>query len=304
VSSSNIILIQLLISYRAFSLWKEPLVVPVYFSAFSALILVLQVLWRTEFIQKLVCRIRRSDVDPTVKLDQDNVPTPPEDVGFFVELKHRIKQHGGVFPFSIKITRVLCCVVLLAISTVAFIQDEEVSDDDTRSFKGGFGKPPRGRKHRHSRERLREYFRHEEWIEVAMCVFYVRQQSAFWYMQSIVHWYHPLYDLLLDVCVASCVPVSHHGPPDAGQSDDTPLDPSVCNVLYIWVSGSVASCHIHIVPCGCSWWMAYLVSHHSHRCRVGFTSSHHTEGVRSYRSFGMLMSLASLSFCSLPYYRM
>ena len=182
-------------------------------------------------MNKLTSRRQRSDTDPTAKVDQDDVPTPPEDVGFFVGIRQRVKQHGGAFPFSIEVTRVLCCVSLLVISTVAFVQYEEEESDGgalLASFKSGHGKHPRGKKHRNGRETQREHFRREEWIEVAMCAFYVRQ-SRFWY--AVAHLYHPLSVR----CMPRFLHFSHHGPSDAGQSYDTPLDSSVCNVLYLWI---------------------------------------------------------------------
>ncbi|KAF9516655.1 hypothetical protein BS47DRAFT_1371638 [Hydnum rufescens UP504] len=156
-------------------LWREPLFVPVYFSALSALVLVLRLLSRVECIRNVVNRIRCSDTDPNVKDDRYNLPTSPEDVGFFVELKQRMKQHGGIFPFSLKIARVLCCVALLAISIVAFLRDE-AEEIDGRALIAPLRKGWRGhrkKKHPHDSERQREYFRHEEWIEVAMCAFYM-----------------------------------------------------------------------------------------------------------------------------------
>lgn len=151
-------------------LWREQLVIPAYLAAVSALILVIQWLKSTKTVRNFLFKLHiSSSAEAGPKVDSTNAPSPPQYTGLFAEAQQKIKQQG-VAAFVLKIVRILACLALLAITIVAFVQDDE--ELEGKSFievlKGGWGN-----KHKRKKQRRRDYIHHEEWIEVTLVAFYV-----------------------------------------------------------------------------------------------------------------------------------
>lgn len=165
-----------------YSLWREPLVIPVYLAAASALLLVCQVAWRTKRVQRLVTRFgsfTQSHSKYDVQRPNDPIVIDDLHAGFWSEASQRIRQQG-VLPFTLRIVQFSACVALVFITIIAFVSYEEESE----SGHGGTGlylalKPGR-RKLRKERKR-QEAIHHAEWIEVALCAFYVRYEHLIAY---------------------------------------------------------------------------------------------------------------------------
>lgn len=214
------------------SLWKEPLFIPIYLSAFSAFVLVVQLILRTKRVQRLLNRFRPSKIDTTVSDDRYNTPSPPQYTGLIAETKQRIKQQGGLTAFVLKVARVLACLALLAISIVAFVQYEGQTEEDSllANLKKGWGKHGK-KKHHKDQERRREYIHHAEWIEVAQCAFYVSDDYL------LNNWRNPhVWNSFPDIYVTTCAVVSHPWPSNAGKGDIPPSYPLVRRFLHICVS--------------------------------------------------------------------
>jgi len=91
-----------------------------------------------------------------------------QDADFFSEIKATIRAHGVVI-FALRCLRLASCLALVTITAVAFIQKEE-SEEAVNSLSNPFKK---GTKDGKKRRRRAQALRHEEWIEVIQCAFYV-----------------------------------------------------------------------------------------------------------------------------------
>jgi len=148
------------------SLWREPLVIPAYFAVLSSFIIVVGIIWHSY-----------GGIWPGSKADRANGAAKPaeqptiasiQDADFFSEIKATIRAHGVVI-FALRCLRLASCLALVAITAVAFIQKEE-SEEAINALANPYKK---GMKDGKKRRRRAQALRHEEWIEVVQCAFYV-----------------------------------------------------------------------------------------------------------------------------------
>lgn len=154
------------------SLWREPLVLPAYFAAFSAIAIVLSIIWRsTRKIRSRIWSSSRSDDTDAAKVNsQLPVATDVyEHDGFFSEIKATIKAHG-IAVFLFRCLKLASCIALVALTVVAFIRKEE-SEEAEKSTIDILKKGMKGGK---KRRRRAQALHHAEWIEMIQCATYVR----------------------------------------------------------------------------------------------------------------------------------
>ncbi|SRR5258708_5225777 len=157
------------------SLWREALVIPAYLAVVSAFLLTFQISWRTKRVQRLVARFRslpQSQPKYEVRRSNDHLINDGFNAGFWAEASQSIK-HQGVLPFTLKIMRFAVCIALVVITILAFVLYEEGIDYGRTgllsALKASWGK--------HKKERKRqEAIHHAEWVEMALCAFYVRYE--------------------------------------------------------------------------------------------------------------------------------
>jgi hypothetical protein len=93
--------------------------------------------------------------------------------GFWSDARAHVKACGGPVVFTFKILRLLGCLALLSITIAVFIVTEEANTsglDWLGDLKKGHHSKKRGGKKRNP---ANEWFSQAEWIQLALCVFYV-----------------------------------------------------------------------------------------------------------------------------------
>lgn len=161
-----------LISFPFFcSLWREPLVLPAYFAAFSSFAIIISIIWRsTRKIRSRIWPSSRSEDTDAAKVNSQ-LPTAAdvyEHDGFFSEIKATIKAHG-IAVFLFRCLKLASCIALVALTVVAFIRKEE-SEDTEKSSIDMLKKGTKGGK---KRRRRAQALHHAEWIEMIQCATYV-----------------------------------------------------------------------------------------------------------------------------------
>lgn len=144
------------------------MVFPSYFAALSALILLVEIAWRSSYGRRLRERVRPSkSQDPKASATAE--PRSSTDrSGLLSDLRDTIKSHG-LWIFVLRCVRLASCLALVVISGIAFVFREEAEASGGFSvfkFKGG----KKQRKH----DRARDALQRAEWIELIQVAFYVR----------------------------------------------------------------------------------------------------------------------------------
>lgn len=159
---------------RTLSLWRNTLLLPVYFTAFSVIILLLQAIFSLKIVRSLAGRLFSSSYE--LIQDEDDVTplaAPPTGRnGIFSDLKAHIKASGGATVFTYKAVRLLGCLSLLAFTiATAVILEEQSSASHFSSF---LKKKKHGGKHEN---RDGYTFSTAEWLQVGLCLVYVGSLS-------------------------------------------------------------------------------------------------------------------------------
>jgi hypothetical protein len=132
---------------------------------------VIGIAWRSsvELRSRIWPNSEANSANGAPKPDEYSIVTPYHDAGFFSEIKATIKAHGVVL-FALRCLRLASCLALVAITIIAFTQKEESEKaiNSLVSFKEG----------RKKRRRRAQALRHEEWIEIIQCAFYVSANNA------------------------------------------------------------------------------------------------------------------------------
>jgi hypothetical protein len=152
----------LIILLQRASLWSSTLMLPVYLACISLVIALLHVIVLATPLKKIL--LPHSASSRTVLHSEPN-----PDTGFLGSIKVNIKSNGGLTIWLYKVLRLLGCLALLGVSIAAAV----LASDDTLHTNGKhWGKHGR-RRHRHKHK-----FSAYEYIQIALCAFYVRTPSS------------------------------------------------------------------------------------------------------------------------------
>lgn len=135
--------------------------IPAYFAAASAFLLLLHLIMLSKPVKKLWSYFlpHKTEEEPTVIFDE-----PITADGFFSEARVFISQHGGWVIFAYKFARFIGCLTFLGLSLATFILDER-GEHVTGANKLSKGK--------HRRPRPSDGyipFSPAEWLQFAMCM--------------------------------------------------------------------------------------------------------------------------------------
>lgn len=146
------------------TLWKNELLFPAYLAVFSATALILRGILSLKSVQGLISRRR---VDEEEEEDVTVEPTVSPHTGIISDVKTHIESMGGPTIFAYKVLRLVGCLVLVVLTIVTLVIDEE-----EREKSDGFGvarKKHKGRK----KKKSKSGFTDAEWLQVALCLTYV-----------------------------------------------------------------------------------------------------------------------------------
>ncbi|KAG2160129.1 uncharacterized protein EDB93DRAFT_1113551 [Suillus bovinus] len=143
------------------AVWSSTLMIPAYFAAASALLLLLHLMMLSKPVQKLWSYFLppKTEEEPSVFFDEPTIAD-----GFFSEAKVFISQHGGWVIFAHKFARFIGCLAFLGLSLASFILEER-EEHTTGANKLSKGK--------HRRPRPSDGyipFSRAEWLQFAMCM--------------------------------------------------------------------------------------------------------------------------------------
>ncbi|KAF9066068.1 hypothetical protein BDP27DRAFT_1424214 [Rhodocollybia butyracea] len=146
-------------THRVFT---SPLIIPLYFSAASILVLLLHVIGSFKTTQKLLRRPVTITEEPIAR---------PQSESILQDIKGHIRAHGGFRMYAYMITRLIGTLALLGLSISTLLLDElervgsqELSvEDDVVNELGKWGKKHPKKKHGYR-------FSRHEWLEAAMCL--------------------------------------------------------------------------------------------------------------------------------------
>ncbi|KAG2123601.1 hypothetical protein DEU56DRAFT_829341 [Suillus clintonianus] len=143
------------------TVWHSTLMIPAYFAAASALLLLLHLITLSKPVKKLWSRFLppKAEEEPSAFFDEPTIAD-----GFFSEAKVFISQHGGWVIFAYKFARFIGCLAFLGLSLATFILDEreEHANGANKLSKGKHRKP------RHSDGYIP--FSRAEWLQFALCM--------------------------------------------------------------------------------------------------------------------------------------
>lgn len=146
------------------------MLIPGYFAAFSAFLLVAHLIIASKPVQQLLGRIFSSkggDPDPSDAPPVEPSPEPPH-AGIVSEVKAHIKSLGGSTIFLYKIVRLVGCLALVGLTIATVVRDEKgtAKADAIDVLKKHWGK-----KGKHARRN--DGFTDREWLQVTLCLTYV-----------------------------------------------------------------------------------------------------------------------------------
>ncbi|KAF8319735.1 hypothetical protein DL93DRAFT_2124628 [Clavulina sp. PMI_390] len=149
-------------------LWRESLVIPAYFAALSALVLILSLVWHAT-------RHLRARLFPKAAAASESVsetPTPShasirEREGIIAEIKSTIKSHG-ILAFVLRCLRLASTLALVALTIVAFIYKEEAESENPPSYDDVMAFLKGGKKRRRQAQALHR----AEWMEIIQLATY------------------------------------------------------------------------------------------------------------------------------------
>ena len=150
--------------------WRSELVFPIYFAAFSALVLVSYGVLQLRSVRKFISRL---SAQVAVEDEEDGLTEPeaPQHTGIFSDIKLHANKMGGVTIFTYKLLRLFGCLILVGLTIVTLIVDEQeratglIEVWKKRSKKGQW-KSSSG-------------FTKAEWQQVALGLFYVRYRNEY-----------------------------------------------------------------------------------------------------------------------------
>lgn len=145
-------------SYRV---WYSTLMIPAYFAAASALLLLLHLIMLSKPVKKLWSRFLppKTEEEPSLFFDEPTIAD-----GFFSEAKVFISQHGGWVIFAYKFARFIGCLAFLGLSLATLILDER---DENAT---GTNKLSKGKHRRHHPSDGYVPFSRTEWLQFALCM--------------------------------------------------------------------------------------------------------------------------------------
>ncbi|KAG8949510.1 hypothetical protein FRC00_008086, partial [Tulasnella sp. 408] len=156
-------------------LLRDTALIPVCASAISFGLLVIYLITRIARVRLLITCLSASSDEPigTSRRDAGFTTVPP--LTFRDELKEHIVSHGGIVVYLHNALRLAICLSLLGISTYAAIvaprpKPKPSSLDTVTLAEGSDAEAQRG-KHRKHKKGV-PGFSHQEWVEIAQCVFY------------------------------------------------------------------------------------------------------------------------------------
>ncbi|KAG9043232.1 hypothetical protein FS837_009847, partial [Tulasnella sp. UAMH 9824] len=165
-------------------LLRDTALIPIYASAISLILLVAYFITRIPAVRRFIARLRSSSAEePTgiSRRDAGFVTIPPP--SFREELEEHIASHGGIVIYLNNALRLAICLALLGISIYAAIvaprpQPKPPSLDFASLGEGADVEAQRKSKHgKHGKpgkhKKGEPWFSHQEWVEIAQCVFYV-----------------------------------------------------------------------------------------------------------------------------------
>ena len=129
----------------------------------SALIIAVSLVWRPSGYDWLGWEA--DSTNGTSKPGKNPIIASHEHVDFLSEISATIRAHGFIL-FSLRCIRLVSCLALVVITSIAFIQNEG-SEQPVNSLKNPFTKG------KSKRRRPAQPLGHNEWIEIIQCAFYV-----------------------------------------------------------------------------------------------------------------------------------
>jgi hypothetical protein len=181
--------------------WAHSLLIPATCAGVSIVLLLLRVSLSTAVVKRLVAKLRGQQVDED---DADSVPQQPvlrQHTGFFPDLRSHINAHGGAIVFAWKVLRLLSCLALTGLTIGAIVsingghkitgigESQLIYSPYLDLDIGALGKSRENKHKKHSRNRY-TWFSTAEWIEISLCVFFVRISNL-----EYSRIYQPLSDL-------------------------------------------------------------------------------------------------------------
>ncbi|KAG1889339.1 hypothetical protein F4604DRAFT_1711826 [Suillus subluteus] len=143
------------------AVWYSTLMIPAYFAAASALLLLLHLITLSKPVKKLWSRFLppKTEEEPSLFFDEPTIAD-----GFFSEAKVFISRHGGWVIFAYKFARFIGCLAFLGLSLATFILDER----EERAT--GANKLSKGKHRRPHPSDGYIPFSRAEWLQFALCM--------------------------------------------------------------------------------------------------------------------------------------
>lgn len=144
-------------------LLKNSALIPLYASLVSILVILTHLVTRTSLFRRLSSRLQGREYVPKERAPRQATPPPST---FREEVEEHVQLRGGWTIFLCNALRFAGCLALLGLSIHAAIV---TPGPDTRAPPIEVLKKKHGKKHRKG-----AWFSHDEWVEIALCGFYVR----------------------------------------------------------------------------------------------------------------------------------
>ena len=177
-------------------MWRNELLIPAYLSAFSILLLLLHALLSSKLVRRPVASKQPSEAIDEEEEEAITEPAASPHAGIINDIKTHVHSMGGPVIFTYKVLRLLGCLVLVVLTIVTLVIDEE-----QRTGTLGFGVAKK--KHKGSRKgKGGAGFTKAEWLQIALGLTYVsiNYRIAVYTDRSTRHPRRMLHYLLLSRC--------------------------------------------------------------------------------------------------------
>ena len=113
-------------------------------------------------------RVSRSNKETVEETDETTTHEVIEHGGIFADIKMHVNEKGGPVIFAYKTLRLIGCLILVGLTIATLLMDE--NDRQTGFLESLKKKGKKKKKHAPSSDE----FTKAEWMQVALCLFYVR----------------------------------------------------------------------------------------------------------------------------------
>jgi hypothetical protein len=164
------------------SLWNHPLLIPSYCALLSIVILIAQIIFSSGPVQKF----RGVETLDATTQDESGIAAGTTRTSFVSAVKDHVENSAGLILFLFRVSRLLIVFTLFGLAIFNFVQEKGQPHNSPSSAVNPLGtlwdKKRKG-KHRYSGDS----FTKREWLELTLCLTYVRHRCLFELVLSPSH---------------------------------------------------------------------------------------------------------------------